>query len=720
MILKPGDRLGPYEVVSPIGVGGMGEVWKARDPRLGRDVAIKVLPEAFAADPDRQRRFEQEARAIAALNHPHICQIHDVGPGYLVLEYVDGAPLRGPLAPAEAVRLALQVADAMGAAHQKGILHRDLKPANILVTKDSRVKVLDFGLAKVMTPEQDVTRTIEGTLAGTAAYMSPEQAQGRPLDARSDVFSFGAVLHEMLAGAPAFGGRSTADVLSAVLRDEPRTLQAPIPLQRIVRRCLAKDASERFQTMGEVAAELAQAVVRPADQQPSIAVLPFANMSRDPDDEYFSDGLAEEIMNLLAHVPALKVTARTSAFAFRGKEQDITKIAEALRVRTILEGSVRRAGSRIRVTAQLINAEDGYHLWSERYDRELTDVFAIQDEIAQAIAAALKLKLTSRAVRHTPTFPAYEALLKARHHLRSFTPEAHARGKEWCERAIALDPEYAAPHALLGLSYLFMGMHAARPMGEVAPLIRREALRALEMEPFEADPHFLLGAVAAAHDYNWPEALREFQSAMGNSSVPAEARWAYASLYLSTFGRFEESSAEIRRAVEQDPLNVSWRGILVAHLVCAGRYEEALQEGLKALDIAQNELMPHLTLGEVYLALGRVADAVASEERAHRNFPQQSMATGLLAASLVRLGEKERAAALLKELGDSPTPIWGRTWYHLLCSEIDAAADWYEKMINARDLFAVVYANSLYTDELRASPHWAKLARMMNLPESVA
>ena len=205
---------------------------------------------------------------------------------------------------------------------------------------------------------------------------------------------------------------------------------------------------------------------------------------------------------------------------------------------------------------------------------------------------------------------------------------------------------------------------------------------------------------------------------MANPSVPAEAHWAYASLYLSTFGRFEESTAEMRRAVEQDPLNVSWRGILVAHLVCAGRYEEALQEGLKALDIAQNELMPHLTLGEVYLALGRVAEAVASAERAHRNFPQQSMATGLLAASLVRLGERDRAEALLREMGDSPTPIWGRAWYHLLCSEIDAAADWYEKMIEARDLFAVVYANSLYTAELRASPHWARLARMMNLPDS--
>jgi serine/threonine-protein kinase len=443
-------------------------------------------------------------------------------------------------------------------------------------------------------------------------------------------------------------------------------------------------------------------------------------MSRDADDEYFSDGLAEEIMNLLTHVPGLKVTARTSAFAFRGKEQDITKIAEALRVRTILEGSVRRAGNRIRVTAQLINAEDGYHLWSERYDRELTDVFAIQDEIAKAIAGALELKLISKPARHTPNFPAYEAVLKARHHLRSFMPEAHVRAREYCEQAIALDAEYAAPHALLGLSYLFRAMHGEEPMREVAPFIRREARKALEMDPFETDPHFLLGSVAAAHDYNWTEATREFQLAMASPSVPAEAHWAYAALYLGAFGRFEESAAELRRAVEQDPLNVSWRGVLVAHLVCARKYEEALQEGLKALDIAQNELMPHLTLGEAYLALGRVAEAVASEERAHRNFPRQSIATGMLAASLVRLGEKDRAEALLREMGDSPTPIWGRALYHLLCSEVDAAAGWYEKMIEAREVFAPVYANSLYTAELRASPHWAKLARMMNLPESAA
>ena len=322
------------------------------------------------------------------------------------------------------------------------------------------------------------------------------------------------------------------------------------------------------------------------------------------------------------------------------------------------------------MTAQLINAEDGYHLWSERYDRELTDVFAIQDEIAQAIAAALELKLISKPARHTPNFPAYEALLKARHHARTYVPEAHARAKEYCEQAIALDPAYAAPHALLGFNYLFTTTHTGRPMPEVAPLIRREARRALELDPFETDPHFLLGSVAGAHDYNWPEAAREFQLALASPSAPAEAHWAYAGLYLSTFGRFEESSAEMRRAVEQDPLSIIWRGILMAHLVCAGKYEEALEEGLKALDIADDEIHPHLALAEAYLALGRVPEAVASAERAHRNLPQQSMATGFLAACLVRLGEKDRAEALLREMGETPTPIWGRAWYHLLCSEV--------------------------------------------------
>ncbi len=346
-------------------------------------------------------------------------------------------------------------------------------------------------------------------------------------------------------------------------------------------------------------------MVKPADQHPSIAVLPFANMSRDPDDEYFSDGLAEEIINLLAHVPNLKVTARTSSFAFRGKEQDIRRIAEALGVRTILEGSVRRAGSRIRVTAQLINAEDGYHLWSERYDRRAHR--RLRDSGRHRPVhrrCACKLKLISNPARHTPNFPAYEALLKARHHARAYVPEAHARAKEYCEQAIALDPEYAAPHALLGFNYLFSTTHTGRPMPEVAPL-------------FAAKP---------AEPWNWTRSkpTRISCSARwrlhttttgwkppGNSSWPWPVRPCQPRLIgptpactCSTFGRFEESTAEMRRAVEQDPLSVMWRGVLMAHLVCAGRYEEALHEGLKALDIAENEIHPHLALSRSLSGLG--------------------------------------------------------------------------------------------------------------------
>ena len=310
----------------------MGEVWKARDTRLDRIVAIKRLKG------QHNTRFEQEARAIAALNHPHICQIHDIGPDYLVLEYVEGMVLRGPIAVEEALRFAVQLAGALEEAHGKGILHRDLKPANIMVTKGAAAKLLDFGIAKLSRDgqESDATRTIEGTVMGTAAYMAPEQAEGKPLDVRSDIFSFGALLYELLSGTRAFGGTSMAQVLSAVLRDEPAplpaTLKIPPQLDRISRRCLRKIPADRYQSMAEVRGALGQVSVKPAEQQPSIAVLPFANMSADKENEYFSDGLAEEIINVLAHLPGLKVIARTSAFAFRGKEEDIRKIAETLGV----------------------------------------------------------------------------------------------------------------------------------------------------------------------------------------------------------------------------------------------------------------------------------------------------------------------------------------------------------------------------------------------------
>jgi serine/threonine-protein kinase len=714
-----GISLGPYVLLAPIGAGGMGEVWKARDTRLDRVVAIKRLKA------EHTERFKREARAIGALNHPHICQIYDVGSDYLVMEYIAGAPIRTQLPADEALRLAIQIASALEEAHSKGIIHRDLKPGNILVTQKGDAKLLDFGLAKLAEPSRtsDASDTVTmgltdaGVVVGTVAYMSPEQAQGHPIDMRSDIFSFGAVLYEMLNGQRPFRGENALATLSLIVAGEPRPLQAPASVERIVRRCLAKQPAERYQTMSGVKTALEAVGQDHAQQQrqPSIAVLAFSNMSADKDNEYFSDGLAEEIINRLAHVSGLKVIARTSAFAFKGKHEDIRRIAEALGVTSILEGSVRRAGTRIRVTAQLIAARDGSHLWSERYDRELSDVFAIQDEIAEAIAAALQVKLAG-SPQFTPKLPAYEALLQGRYHRQKFTPEAHLRAKEYFEQAIALDPGYAAPHAELGLNYLLFATNGLRTMIEVAPFIQAEASKALELNPSDVDPHFLLGTVAAVHDYDWKAAAGHFGKVMSGGFVSADARWAYARFYLAPLGRLRDSAEEMQRAVEQDPLNVVWRAVLGSHLSGAEMYGRAFEELRKALEFDAHHWAPNCLIGEAFMANEKFAEAAAAAERAYRANPGQSMTWGLLAAALARLGDKDRAAELIRGHGGSPRPIWGRVSYHLLCSEIDAAASWYEAMIEQREPWATVFAGYPVVRPLRESSRWPKLAKMMSLP----
>jgi serine/threonine protein kinase len=417
-----GKRFGPYHVIARIGAGGMGEVYKARDTRLDRTVAVKVLPAHVALDTQARDRFEREARAVAALNHPHVCTLYDIGRSddvdFLVMEYVEGVALRGPMSGEEALRLALQMASALAAAHRQGILHRDIKPGNVMMTAVG-VKLLDFGLAKSIDPGREVTVTGAGTILGTAAYMSPEQAQGYRLDARSDIFSFGAVLYEMLSGKRAFSGTTTPQVLSAVLRDDPPPLWPSSPLEPVVRKCLAKDPGERFQTMEEVRDALEVVVMAPVKETPSIAVLPFASMSSDADSEYFSDGISEEIINALTQLGGLQVAARTSSFSFKGKSVEVGEIARRLRVRHLLAGSVRRAGSRVRVTAQLVDASNGFQIWSERFDRELADIFDVQDEITRAIVRRLRVAFAlgdeARLVKVTTTnMEAYQAYLKGR------------------------------------------------------------------------------------------------------------------------------------------------------------------------------------------------------------------------------------------------------------------------------------------------------------------
>jgi serine/threonine protein kinase len=505
MTLSPGSKLGPYEIVSSIGSGGMGEVWKARDTRLGRIVAIKQVKEQHS------ERFKQEARSIAALNHPNICQIFDIGDDYLVLEYVEGKSLSSLLPEQETVELAIQIATALEEAHQHGIIHRDLKPSNIMVTDKGSVKLLDFGLAKLYEQDQsksnlptaDFPATQAGAILGTVAYMSPEQAQGQPADTRSDIFSFGLVLYEMLSGRRAFSGSSASETIAALLRDEPLPLKVSPALEKIVKRCLEKQSSARYQTMTELKAALEKAVNQKVtasseEPHPTIAVLPFVNMSGDKEQEYFSEGLAEEIINALTQISGLQVIARTSAFAFKGKDQDITKIAEALRVSNILEGSVRKSGNRIRVTAQLIEASKGIHLWSERYDRELTDVFTIQDEISQAITQKLKARLSGdrhSVKRPTENIEAHNLNLKGRYYLFKLTPDGLAKSKEYFEQAIAMDPNYASPWHGLAAMYGTSGIMGFTPPWTVVEKSRRAILKALELDNNLPEAHAHLGGM---------------------------------------------------------------------------------------------------------------------------------------------------------------------------------------------------------------------------------
>jgi TolB-like protein len=717
---QPGDKLGPYEIVSAIGKGGMGEVWKARDSRLNRDVAIKFCSNQFSD------RFEREAKAIAALNHSNICQIYDVGPDYLVMEYIEGAPPRGPLTPPDAVRLALGIAAALEAAHAKGITHRDLKPANILVTQ-SGVKLLDFGLALVDDnagvgiADAPTALSVAGAVMGTVAYMSPEQAQGKPADARSDVFSFGLVLYELLSGRQAFAGDSAIDTMAAIVRDQPPALDAPSKLSEIVTRCLRKLPASRFQTMTEVRAALEQALPGQAAASgiPSIAVLPFANMSRDADDEYFSDGLAEEIINALAQVEGLKVIARTSAFAFKGQNTDIRKIAETLGVTNVLEGSVRRAGNRLRITAQLIHAADGTHLWSQRYDRDMTDIFAVQDEISQAISGALQLKLSPVRERRMPSLPAWEAYLKYRDYQWKFTPEASQRSRECLERALVLDPGFALPYVGLADYHLALSSVGGIPARDGMLRARDLARRALELDPDLPEAHAMLGIVAGHYDLDWKEAERRFRLAMTREPISCHLRQWHAAFYLSSVGRKEEARREIERVLKEDPLSQMWHYNYSETLQGLGLDDEALSAGRKAVEIDPQFWLGWWHCGMLHSIHGRHADTRDCAGKAFAGASWSPYSLGLMAGVLAHGGEPEKAEALLANLrADADTGPVGLACYHLVLGEIDRAVEWAGKAVEQRFPAVIILVIRPFEPLLRQSAGWPALLKKMNLPAS--
>ena len=785
MRLTPGTRLGPYEIVAPLGAGGMGEVYRATDTRLGRAVAVKVLPGNHADDSVVRARFEREARSVSALNHPHICTVYDVGvhdgQPYLVMELLSGQTLarvigRKPMPIDRVMTLGEQIADALDAAHRAGIVHRDLKPGNLFVNDRGDIKVLDFGLAKMQSgigadPASEDTPTVAhsyntevGTTLGTVAYMSPEQARAEPVDARSDLFSLGVVLYEMATGRLPFEGKSQAERFASILRTDPTSPselnpEVPAQLEAVILRALEKDPVLRYQSAdalreglkgdasGVSAASrrvaagarraqgsagsrrglwigLAAAALlviggigflatrgRPggsAKAATSIAVLPFIDMSPTKDQEYFSDGISEELLNLLAQVPQLQVTARTSSFSFKGKNVAIPEIAKRLHVTHVLEGSVRKAGNTVRITAQLIDASTGTHLWSQTYDRTLDDVFVVQDEIAADVVRQLKVKILDAPPRVRETTPqAYALYLQAVQMARKRSRDGYVQSDSLLRSVQAADPHYAPAWSLLASNLINEVTIGMQTKDQGFARAREAALRALEIDPEFARAHASLGSIAIFQS-DLAAAAEHFQRALeldpadlfvlGNSSA-----------VLKSLGRLDDAIALDEAVVLRDPVNTNWSFNLACAQNWAGRYDQAIVSLRTVLSLSPEFGGAHLVLGESFLGKGDGAGALA-EIRQEASEPFRMMGLPMAFHALGRTSDSDTAlTSLITKYGkEAPYDI---AYVYAYRGDRDRAFEWLDKAAVVHDpSLVLILVENLFAN-LHSDPRWLPFLR---------
>ena len=761
MPLEAGTRLGPYEIVSRIGAGGMGEVYRARDPRLGREVAIKVLPSSVAADPSRLHRFEQEARAVAALSHPNVLAIFDIGTGevaFLVTELLDGDTLRarlgsGPIPPKPSVAAALQLVAGLGAAHARGIIHRDLKPENIFLTRDGRLKILDFGLAKTAAPvvadaqkaghatgagEDAVTTTIAtipGLVIGTVGYMAPEQLRGEPADVRADLFAVGAILYEMLTGQRAFRGTSAADTISAVLREQPAdvSLRSGIPpaLARIVHRCLEKAPADRFQSARDIAFALesvfdVHAAPGPASakvDEKSIAVLPFEDLSSDRSQQAFCEGMAAEIINALTAVTGLRVISRMSAVRCREKGLDISEIGARLNVQTVLEGTVRKAGERLRVTAQLVHTLDGAQMWASRFDRGTGDIFDIQDEIAAAIVENLRVRLSSAGPpavkRVTDNIEAYNLYLKGRYYWERRNEQFLKVAQDYFERAIAADPEYALAHAGVADCHTASAILGFCSGADVFGLAKASAERALSLDPNLAEAHHAMGALQLWIEWDWAASDASLRRALELNPRLAISR-SYRAAMLAWLGEGDEAIREARHGMELEPDSAVLAFIAGNVLYWLRQFDASLELQHHALKVDPSAFFVHWIRTPLLTRLGDHAGAAARIEGLLAGGIRPIMLLSALGRAYVRAGRTPEAQQLLDEMlrrrrQEYVAPLYLGELYAAL-GDRAAACDWLERAYEDRNGYMPSSLISERYDGLRGEPRIAALVARMNLP----
>jgi serine/threonine protein kinase/Tfp pilus assembly protein PilF len=729
-----GKTVSHYRILEKLGEGGMGVVYKAEDTKLKRTVALKFLPSELTRDAEAKERFINEAQAASALDHPNICNVHEISETedeqiFIAMACYEGETLkkkieRGAMDLDQAIPIAIQVAEGLAKAHARGIVHRDIKPANVIVTNDGVAKILDFGLAK-LAGQVRLTKT--SSTVGTIAYMSPEQIEGREVGSRTDIWSLGVVVYEMVTGRLPFWGEYEPAIIYSILNDKPKLMSSlrdgvPRELERVVERILAKNQDDRYRSVAELLADLRalseekserlragrfgrQEATETGQGKKSIGVLPFRSLSDSRDDEYFSDGTTEDIITHLSKIRELRVISRTSVMRYKHSEKSIPEIGRELGVATILEGSVRRAGGRVRIVAQLLDAQTDEHMWAETYDRDMKDIFAIQSDVAEKIAAALKAELSpveKERIERKPTesMEAYNYYLKGRFYWNKRRGEDLRTAVDYFNQAIETDPAYALAYAGLASTYVLLPEYAGLPAKEFMPKAEAAARKALELDPALAEPHAVLGLIKRSYEWDWVGAESEFNRAIElNPSYPTAHHWY--SLMLCESGRFDEAQAEIRLAQELDPLSLVINVAMGSGPYYKRQYDKAVEECKKTLELDPNFALARFVLGRAYVEQGEFEAGIAEFEKARAIVGSSSLGPGDVGNAYARAGRKSDAAKILDELlqlsrqgysvsYDIALVYWG-------LGDKNQALEWLERAYEER---------SSFLDEIKVDPKW--------------